>query len=394
MKNQKTKMLLLSLTIFLTLIGVNGCQSIKTFTKKPEQYQGDNHFTWQSPDFDASKKNVFIVANTRLTELFDMIAPFYLFNNTGKANVYIVADRKSPIQIKDKLYVLPQITFNEVDSLKLHADVIVIPFLGVIDTNQNPVIVNWIKNHYTETTKILSICDGAATAAATGLYDGKPLTCHASDYAIVTPNFPKPLWIQQVSVTHSGNLYSTAGVSNAVEGSLMVIDDLFGREIMQSVMSNIHYKYPEIKLDHNSIAVNGKAKVTIIKKILFRNNRKVGVLLQDGANEFQLASILDTYSRTFPARFEAYRLNGNTVKTKYGLTLVSTLQNKHSTLNELHVLDPASSSKEELTSWGKANVISYSGSHSKYPIDECVKRIATQYGDKFANVTKLMLDYN
>ncbi|MGB3078683.1 MAG: DJ-1/PfpI family protein [Saprospiraceae bacterium] len=394
MKTRKVKIVLLSLIVLMTLIVLNGCQSLKTFYKRPEQYHGDTNFTWQAPVMDTSKKNVFIVANPKLTELFDMIAPFYLFNTTGKANVYIVAESRSPIQIKDKLYVLPQITFNEIDSLNLHADVIVIPFLGVVDTNQNPVIINWIKNHYTQTTKVLSICDGAATAAATGLYDGKPLTCHASDYALVTPHFNKPNWVQNVSVTHSGNLYSTAGVSNAVDGSLMVINDLFGREVMQEVMSNVHYRYPEIKLDHNSIAVNGKSKLTILKKVFFRKNRKVGVLLQEGANEFLLASILDTYSRTFPARFEAHILTGSTVKTKYGLTIVSTQQNEIKTLNELHVLNPEALTKQELSSWGKVNVISYANAQSGYPIDEIGKRIASQYGSKFANVTKIMLDYN
>jgi transcriptional regulator GlxA family with amidase domain len=393
MKN-KRKSIQPQILIILAIIVLNGCQSIKTFTKKPEQYHGDNNFSWQVPAFDASKKNVFIVANTKSTELFDMIAPFYLFNTTEKANVYIVAEKKSPIQIKDKLYVLPQITFDEIDSLNLHADVIVIPFIGVIDTNQNPVIVNWIKSHYTETTKILSICDGAATAAATGLYDGKPLTCHASDYALVTPHFIKPLWVQQVSVTHSGNLYGTAGVSNAVDGSLMVINDLFGRETMQDVMVNIHYRYPEIKLEHQSIAVDTKAKLIIIKKVLFRKNRHVGVLLQEGANELQLASILDTYSRTFPKSFEAHILNGTTVKTKYGLTIVSTQQNELTTKSELHVLNANALSKEESALLKKINVVGYDNSLNEYPIDVCTKRIATQYGSKFANVSKILLDYN
>lgn len=393
MKNKISIILLLTLIVFSVIV-FKGCQPIKTFTKKPEPFHGANNFTWQASVFDTSKKNIFIVANTKLTELFDMIAPFYLFNTTGKANVYIVAESKSPIQVKDKLYVLPQITFNEIDSLKLHADVIVIPFIGVIDTNQNPVIVKWIKSHYTETTKILSICDGAATAAATGLYDGKPMTCHASDFAILTPHFKKPIWVQQVSVTHSGNLYSTAGVSNAVEGSLMVINDLFGRETMKDVMANIHYKYPEIKLNHESIAVDTKAKLTIIKKVLFSKNIKVGVLLQNGANEFQLASILDTYSRTLPAGFESHILNGTTVKTKYGLTLVSTQQTELNTLSELHVLNPGSLSKEEFSSMGNADVVSYTNSQIGYPIDVCVKRITTQYGSKFANAAKVMLDYN
>ncbi|MEO8085207.1 MAG: DJ-1/PfpI family protein [Bacteroidota bacterium] len=385
----------LSLTLFaFSIIILSGCQAIKTFTRKPGQYNGANSFSWQVPAFDASKKNIFIVANTKLTELFDMIAPFYLFKATERANVFIVAEDKSPILIKDKLYVLPQITFNEIDSLKLRADVIVIPFIGVIDTNQNPVIVNWIKGHYTETTKILSICDGAATAAATGLYDGQPLTCHASDYALVSSHFSKPHWVQQVSVTRSGNLYSTAGVSNAVDGSLMVINDLFGRQAMLDLMSNIHYRYPEIKLDHQSIVVDTKDKLIIIRKIFFRKNRNVAVLLQDGVNELELASVLDTYGRTFPARFEALILHGTTVKTRYGLTLVSTQNNNLDDLSELHIVNQQTLAKEDASLLKNVNVVRYDNSFIEYPIDVCIKRIATQYGCKFAGVAKVMLDYN
>ena len=103
-----------------------------------------------------------------------------------------------------------------------------------------------------------------------------------------------------MSVTHSGNLYSTAGVANAVEGSLLVINDLFDKESMQEVMMDIHYKYPEIKLEHESIVLDTKAIIKIIKKVFFSKNLNIGVLLQDAVNEFQLASLLDISSRTFP----------------------------------------------------------------------------------------------
>jgi putative intracellular protease/amidase len=393
-KHKKAILVILLMLLILSVIAFNGWQSILTFTKTPEQYHGDNNFTWDVPVFDVSKKNIFIISNTEFTELFDMIAPFYLFNRTGKANVYIVAEKKYPILIKDKLYALPHFTFNEVDSLKLHADVIVIPFLGVIDTNQNPVIVDWIKNHYSERTKILSICDGAATAASTGLYDGKSLTCHVNDYAKVTPNFNKPIWVQNVSVTHSGNLYSTAGVSNAVEGSLMVINDLFGRETMQDVMMDIHYKFPDIKLEHESIAIDTKAIIKIIKKVFFSKNLNIGVLLQNGANELQLASILDIYSRTFPASLETFILNGTSIRTKYGLTIVSTQNIDPTNLNELHILNPETLLKEESALLAKVEIVSYNNSKDEYPFDICLKRISLRYGSSFAVVPKIMLDYN
>ncbi len=103
------------------------------------------------------------------------------FNTTGQLNVYIVAKEKVPVQIKKDLFILPQLTFKEADSLKLTADVIVIPALSIRDEKQDPIVISFIQEHFTPATKLMAVCDGAATAAATGLFDGKPITCHASD---------------------------------------------------------------------------------------------------------------------------------------------------------------------------------------------------------------------
>jgi transcriptional regulator GlxA family with amidase domain len=329
-----------------------------------------------------------------MTVLFDMLAPFYLFNATEKANVYIIAKDNTPILIKRDLFVRPQLTFEEADSMKLQADVIVIPALSKRDEHQDTVLINWIKFHFSDNTKMLAICDGASTAAATGLYDGKPLTCHASDYAGLKVHFNKPAWVQNVAVTKSGNLFSTAGVSNAVEGSLTVINELFGMETMQKVLANIHYPCAEIKTTHKSIAINGESKLHIAKKIIFRKNKKIGILLENGINEFDMASIMDTYSRTFPASFTTCNLNSSTIQTKYGLALVCTGDTNSKRFNELHVVMPGSFSNEDSAFFKNTKLVRYNDLQEQYPIDICLKRISKLYGHKFENVVKQLLDYN
>ena len=170
-------MLLLCITLF------NACKPVREF-KRDTIYKGNNDFNWQQPIIDTSRKNIFVIADNDGTELFDMLAPFYLFNETGKANVYIIAKNKYPVNVKKGLFLLPQITFAEADSLMLKADVIVIPaqIAAMQKKQQDTIVLNWIKDHYTNTTKILAVCDGSITAAATGIYDGKLLTTHASDY--------------------------------------------------------------------------------------------------------------------------------------------------------------------------------------------------------------------
>ncbi|HRI21203.1 MAG TPA: DJ-1/PfpI family protein, partial [Panacibacter sp.] len=287
-------------------------------------------------------------------------------------------------------------TFAQADSLQMKADVIVIPVqIGAMQKNQqDSIVINWIKDHYTSTTKILSVCDGSITAAATGIYDGKLLTTHASDYPTVKVPYTKPIWVQNVSVTKSGNLFSTAGVSNATEGSLTVINELFGKETMQLVAANIYYPHAEIKTEHQSIAVSGSTKASILKKVMFKKNKDVGVLLQDGMSEFDLAAVLDTYNRSFPSSCNTYSTTGKTVTTKYGLTLIPTGDAHKNNVDELHILMPETFSKNDEASFKKAEYIKYDQQQKQYMIDVCLKRISKQYGSSFENVTKLLLDYN
>ena len=354
-------------------------------------YNGTQSLKFTAPVYDRSKKTVLVIADNDGTEMFDMMAPYYLFNATKKANVYVVAEKKYPISMKKGPFILPHFSFREIDSMKLHADVIVIPFMA---SPEGATKINWIKNHYSDSTKILAICDGAWTAAATGIYDGKPLTCHATDYKSIKEKFSKPHWVQQVSYTQSGNLFSTAGVSNAVEGSLAVIRDLFGNDVMHAVLEDINYYKQDILKEHNSASVNGSAMVSGFTKVVFKRNKEIGILLQDGISEFELAGIFDSYTRTLPSSINAYTINGGVVTTKYGLTLIPTGDLKQSRIDELHIISPEILSKEEFLQLSNVEIVSYHQPSQKYIINECLERIRSQYGSKFQHLVHLALDFN
>jgi transcriptional regulator GlxA family with amidase domain len=393
MKSKKLLKGAIIIALFIALI-FNACAPLREFGSSPI-YQGANDFTYQSPSYDSSKRTVIIVANNDGTELFDMMAPYYLFNATEKANVYIVAKNKVPVVVKKGFFLLPQFTFTEVDSLGINPDVIVIPYLSAGDSlHQDPVIVNWIKKHYSVDVNILAVCDGAATAAATGIFDGKPITAHASDYTGIKAYFSKPLWVQNISVANDGNLYSTAGVSNATEGSLVLINKLFGPEIMRKVREDINYPYPLPKTAHQSNTFHFNDKVAVGKKIIFKNNKKIGMFLQDDINEFELAAIMDTYNRTFPESIESYSGNDLPIKTKYGLTLIPTGKSANMKLDELHIIDPLSFSKANQVRYQSTEIVKYDNLQKQYIIDECLQRINDEYGEQFNNIVKLMLDYN
>lgn len=392
MKRKTALKSVIALSLLSALL-FNACSPLREFGNSP-LYQGENNFHYPPPNIDPQKKTVVIVANNDGTELFDMMAPFYLFNATQQANVVITSEYKRPITVKKGLHVLPQATFEQLDSMKITPDVIVIPFLAIGDSaHQNSVIVNWIKQHYNQQVTILAVCDGAATAAATGIFDGKLITAHASDFEGIKMHFSKPNWVQHTSVVNTGNLYSTGGVSNATEGSLMVIRQLFGDETMTKVIKTIAYPVTQPRTQHASQTFQFRDRVSVAKKIFFKKNRKVGILIEPNINEFQLSGIIDTYNRTFPKSICSFSADNRPVKSRYGLTLIPTGITSTAKLDELHIIDTSASAYKESGILSKT-IIHYSTFNQEYIIDQCLKRIRNEYGKRFEHIVRLMLDYN
>lgn len=385
----------LMLVVFACLItAFNGCRSLKEFYTFPP-YKSDYSPIYEKPVFDVQKKTVLIIADNNGTELFDMMAPFYLFNATEKANVWLVAKEKQPIVTMKGLFVLPHFSFKEIDSMHLVPDVVVVPALSAMNREQqDTVITSWIKQLNNPRTTFLSICQGALTMAATGLYNGKPMTTHASELERNKKEYSKPLWVKDVAYTVDENMYSTAGVSNAVNGCLVVIKKLFGALTAEQIMEKIRLQQRDIPVMHNSIAIGTKAKLKIARKLFLGSNKRVGVWLSDGVDELTLAGILDTYYRTFPRSIKSFSNNNKPIQSAFGMTIFPTGDIKEDKVDEWHIPD----AKDSMSAWtGKGKqplMIRYATIRSSYIMDECLQRIAKEYGLSFEQVVRLILDYN
>jgi len=373
---------------------VIGCQPIREF-QSFDQYQGQQSYLQKVPQHDPTRKTVVLVADNRGTEIFDLLAPFYLFNAIGRANVYILAPENKAIILRKGLFILPHDTFTSFDQRGLAPDLIVIPNLSTMEADSlNPEIINWVKTNYQTHTRLLSVCDGAVTAAATGLYDHQPITTHASDFELVSKQFDQPQWVRDVGVTRSGRLYSTAGISHAVDGSLWVIRDMFGDSTAMEVMKKINYPFAESKTDHQSIAISARHKMRILSKVLTTQDPHVGVLLQEGVSEMHLAAVLDTYHRTFPSSIKSYSLDGKPIRSAFGLTLIPTGDLKKKQPDELHVLQPETLDEQALISKGITKRVIRHEAKDSYIFDDLLGKIDDQYGPKFKDVVKVLLDYN
>jgi hypothetical protein len=73
------KALLTTFTIVLLLCLVLYFALPQVFAQKIKEYKGSNNSSWSKPKFDSTKKSVIIIVDDDVTDMFDLMTPFYLF---------------------------------------------------------------------------------------------------------------------------------------------------------------------------------------------------------------------------------------------------------------------------------------------------------------------------
>jgi hypothetical protein len=189
-------------------------------------------------------------------------------------------------------------------------------------------------------------------------------------------------------------LFSTGGISNAANGSLAVIEKLFGHEAMSRVLKTVNYPHDSLQTSHASIALNTSGMITAFVKMLFRDNKRIGVVLQNGVNEMELATVYDTYNRALPESVQSIIQDGNSITTKHGLTVLSMDKIVPEQIDQLHLLQHETITQAQLAMFKNAELISYDSNSKDYIIDVCVAEIKKEYGQSFQNYVKITLDYN
>ena len=364
------------------------CQPIRDF----QTISGDYIKTDIKPKYPLPSKGlktVILIADNKSTEIFDLLAPYFLFKCADKANVFIVSKDPAPISLFRGLGVMPHHTFDSYIDLDIIPDLIIVPNMSSIDKDSIDVdIVSFINSQYDpDSTWVLSICSGAAIAAQTGIFDGHEITSHSSDIEQLSQQWNRPKWIYDMKVTQSGNLFSTAGVSNATEGSLFVISKLFGPEIAEGLAQRIGYpkKFLDFEKEHKPL--NILDKLNILVKVAFHNDKKLGFLLNDNISEFNLAALMDVYSRTFPESIHTFSVGDKTVISQNGLTLLPS--NKDIDFDEVHMITD-SNENPELDIIGHLKVHRWDG---HYIFDSSLHKIEKEFGPNFKNTVSKLLDY-
>jgi len=283
----------------------------------------------QVPSYDAGKPTVAVLLANEVTEVFDFLVPYEMFAMTAAYNVYGVAPDHQIKSLTGGLDVIPHYSFDELDTmLGKSPDIIVIPFMPILDEAKYAPVREWIRKHAGANTTLLSICNGAENLADTGLLSGKLAATHWGDINRLIKKYPEIQWVKDQRYVPQGNIVSSAGLTSGIDATLYVISEQLGDAAARKVAENMHYPSYDYVSNPQMVPFQaGLSDITYVMNNAYQWNKvKAGVLLYNGADELDLSAAFDTYAASGTTTTLTVSSKDEAIVTKHGLNLVARYQ--------------------------------------------------------------------
>jgi AraC family transcriptional activator FtrA len=322
----KIVMYVLAFILPIVALAAVGFQSTIGLASKPANWAVIPKDTSpNTKDFDPTKPTVAIVLGNDRTEITDFLIPYELFSASEAYNVYAVAPERKLTTLSGGLEVMPDFSYVELDALLGKSpEVVMIPAVPKVTNPNNQPVLTWIKQQSEKGSFIFSICVGAEVFAATGLLDGRTATTHWQDIARIEQLYPAVNWVRGVRYVDGDTYMTSAGITSGIDAVLHYIARHNGEDVVQAVSQKIHY--PSFAFVNNP-QVEQYPPVSVtpldLMNILFHWDHPTdGVLLYDGVDELELASIFDTYAATYSTKLQSVSQTRQWITTRYGLKIV------------------------------------------------------------------------
>ena len=321
---------ILAFILPIVALAVIGYRSTVGLASKPAHWAvipDANGASLPTKSFDPTKPTVAILLGDDQTEITDFLIPYELFSASEAYNVYAVAPERKLTTLSGGLEVMPDFSYAELDTLLGKSpDVVVIPAIPKVTSPNNQPVLTWIKQQSEQGSFIFSICVGAETFAATGLLDGRMATTHWGDIARIEQLYPAVNWVRGVRYVDGDTYMTSAGITSGIDAVLHYIDKHNGERVAQAVAQKIHYPSYEYvnhpQAEQFTLAADSVTAVAVINILFHPDHPTDGVLLYDGIDELELASIFDTYAATYSTKLESVSQARRLITTKYGLQIV------------------------------------------------------------------------
>ena len=171
-------------------------------------------------------------------DIMDVTGPMSVFEHAS-FNVMTVAKSKSVKRIGSHLELAPDYDFNDLPKV----DIIVVPGGGAAESNQDRVIVEWLKSRREDTETMFSVCSGAFFLGLAGILDDRKATTFASLIPQLKSQFPESKVLNDVKYTNNGDVYCSSGLSSGIDASFEVVAKYYGYGRAQDIANHMEYPW-------------------------------------------------------------------------------------------------------------------------------------------------------
>ncbi|MFF2093122.1 DJ-1/PfpI family protein [Paenibacillus sp. NPDC058174] len=358
----------------------------------------------QVPEYDAEKPTVAVLLANEVTEVFDFLVPYEMFAMTGAYNVYGVAPDRSIKSLTGGLDVVPHYSFDEMDAmLGKSPDIIVIPFMPILDDHKYAPVREWIQKHSSVNTTLLTICNGAENLADTGLLNGKSAATHWGDINRLIKKYPEVQWVKDQRYVPQGNIVSSAGLTSGIDATLYVISQQLGDTAARTVAEHMNYpSYDYVQNPYMKPFQAGLSDITYVMNNAYQWNKvKAGVLLYNGADELDLSAAFDTYAASGTTTTLTVSSSNEVIVTKHGLNLVARYQTRDvPKLAKMIVVgaDAETTAAEDIKQWNNSGHSSkllylHRDQSDRFAMDAAFEDLAAQEDVRTAQFAAKRLEY-
>jgi putative intracellular protease/amidase len=190
-------------------------------------------------------------------QIIDYTGPYETFGHAFKKdgaaiNIYTVAEKTGPITTAMGMSVNPTYSFENAPQ----PDILVVPGgNGVWPQLDNTNVIKWIQDKAKNAEVVMSVCNGAFFLARAGLLDGLKATTTFSLIARLKEAAPKTTVVDDVRFVDNGKIITTAGLSSGIDGSLHLIERLYGKGMAQMSAVGMEYNWdPDSKYVRAALA--------------------------------------------------------------------------------------------------------------------------------------------
>jgi putative intracellular protease/amidase len=251
------------------------------------------------------------------------------------------------------------------------ADYVIVPAMSRDD---DPVVLQWIRNQATKGAFVIAVCAGAKVVGAAGLLDGKAATTHWYYLDKLREKHPAIRYVADRRLVVDRGVATTTGISASMPMALTLIEAIAGRDKADAVARDLGLPHWDARHKSDAFTFTRPFALTAIGNTLaFWSREQLGIDLRPGADEVSLALVADAWSRTYRSRAVTFARTEDALETRSRIRIIP---------------------DRVATSWSADHLLPAIGSQRPaQALDQALQGIAARYGMPTADLVAMQLEY-